>query len=204
MNDILTATIAAVIAAIGTISAAAIVEFIKQRRRSTGEVGSLVGSLLVTLVGLVVLFVIIGWLGVLLLRPTPSARILAPEDFDGATHVAAHTTILVEYNDVPGDHFIWVVVRDPKVRPMRLVYPQLSNGVPTPVQGTGRFEVTINLGGPNDALSPFNIEVLLLDAQANQTFLDYSAGCAGDGLCGGLKLQYPGAAILDFVTVVRE
>ncbi|MBL8093241.1 MAG: hypothetical protein JNL73_03655 [Anaerolineales bacterium] len=206
MDQILTAILVALIGAIATVAAAVVVEVIKHQHQAprTDQAGSLLGSIGFSVFGLIVLIGIVSWIGFLLLRPMPTAQILKPEDYNGVDALSSPSTILVEYTHIPSDHYIWVVVRDPRVRPMRMAYPQLSNGLPTPVQGDGRFETTISLGGPDDSHMPYNVVVMLLDEKANGAFLEYAQGCIEKHLCGGISLPYPGAEILDFVTIVRQ
>lgn len=208
MTQVLIPILVAVIGALGSIAAAVIGGIIGRvgetpRTRKRRRLGVLLRSIsIVFLVG--VLVGVVGFIAYILLQPTPRARIVKPEDYDRHTTVPVETKVVVEYNDIPSDRYIWVVVRIPTVRPMRLAYPQLLNGIPTPVTGSGSFETSVSLGGGADSGIPFNIVVLLLDGEANQAFKTYSKNCLDTGTCGGIALPYPGAEVLDFVTVIRE
>jgi hypothetical protein len=202
MTQVLIPILVAVIGALGTIAAAVIVEIIRQDGKTSRKYRRPV--VLLISVNIVLLVAVVGFIAYILLLPTPRARIVKPEDYDRHNTVPVESKVVVEYNDIPSDRYIWVVVRIPTVRPMWLAYPQLMDGIPTPVTGSGRFETSVNLGGGADSGIPFNIVVLLLDGEANQAFKTYSKNCLDTGGCSGIALPYPGVEVLDFVTVIRE
>ena len=141
------------------------------------------------------------------LTPTlyPHARIVEPEYCDGQT-VPTDVSVVAECHNIPQDRYVWVVVRVPKVKPTWLVYPQLQRGgKPTQVIGDGTFETTVKLGGDEDSGNPFNIVILLLNGEANRSFIEHAENCiAEETLCVGIPLPETGVEILDFVTVIRE
>lgn len=138
----------------------------------------------------------------------PSARITSPEYTDGP--VPVKTNVVTEYKHIPEGSFLWVAVRIPKVRPVWYVYPQLLDGIPEPVNGSGTLATNVQLGieGAQDSGEPFNIVILLLDEAAQGIFSSYAQGCIENptdpARCSGLSLPDAGVQILDFATVVRE
>jgi len=143
--------------------------------------------------------VIIGF--VLLTRPQPSASITKPTD---GQSVPIYAEVTVEYNNIPSDRHLWLVVRIPGIGPGWLIYPQLR-GADSFGTGKGVSSVTAAFGGNNDSGHPFNIVILLVDENANRQFVDYVNKCKLDSnLCTGMILPDKGVEILDFDTVSRE
>ncbi len=138
----------------------------------------------------------------------PTAHIVEPTFSDGAQPV--DITIIVEYDHIPSNKYLWVVVRIPKVEPApRWVYPQVLKGLPNPnvkVNEKDTFSIPAKLGdSQKDVGEPFNIVVLLLDEEANRSFVEYSNQCiSNNNLCLGRSIPETGAEILDFVTVIRK
>jgi hypothetical protein len=135
--------------------------------------------------------------------PGPLARILQPQ-FSAQPRTPSQVNVIVEYNNIPQDRYMWVVVRVPVVKPNWLVYPQMLDGVPPRVTGNGIFETRVGLGVQEDAGQPFNIVVLLLDEEAHSSFIAFADKCLVSGNCGGILLPDTGVQILDFTTVIRE
>jgi hypothetical protein len=133
--------------------------------------------------------------------PVPHARIVEPPD--GAT-LPSPTSVIIEYHDIPQDQYLWVVLRIPSVKPVWLVYPLLEEGVPEQAVGDGALATSAWIGGEQDSGKPFNIVVLLLDEEANGSFVEYANACIARGDCGGIPLPDTGVRILDFSTVTRE
>jgi hypothetical protein len=136
-----------------------------------------------------------------LVVPAPHARIIEPPD--GAT-LPSPTSVIVEYHDIPQDRYLWVVLRIPSVKPAWLVYPLLQEGIPEQAVGDGALVTSAWIGGEQDSGKPFNIVVLLLDEEANRSFIEYAEKCIAEGDCGGILLPDTGVHILDFNTVIRE
>jgi hypothetical protein len=204
MTQVLVPVVVAVIGALGSIIAAVIVELFKQRAKAKTRKVSWGFNVWLGAFSLLLLVGVVVFVSYILLLPTPRAQIVSPEDYNGKIAIPSDTKAVIDYKDIPGNRFVWVVVRVPSVRPMRLVYPQLINGIPTPVTGSGRFEISITLGTGTDVNLPYNIEVLLLDEVANQVFKNYSQTCLDTGTCNGLSFPSNGAEVLDFVTVIRK
>jgi hypothetical protein len=138
---------------------------------------------------------------VLLQKPHPRARISEPIDGQG---VPVHARVIIEYENIPPDRHLWVVVRVPKVGLPWLIYPQLQ-GREEPLVGDGMIETTAALGGDDDSGDPFNIVALLVNEEANRFFTAYANDCGRDpGLCNGMLLPDRGVEILDFNTMIRE
>jgi hypothetical protein len=133
--------------------------------------------------------------------PVPFARIVEPPD--GAT-LPSPTSVIVEYHDIPQDQYLWVVLRIPSVKPAWLVYPLLEEGIPEQALGNGALATSVWIGGDQDSGKPFNFVVLLLDEEANGSFVEYANACIAGGDCGGILLPDAGVRILDFNTVIRE
>ena len=188
--------VAAAIGAFGVIIASIITVTGKNLGIRSARVIGLVGIVLVTTA------VIIAYL--LLRAPSiPSAHIERPGYADGP--VPVQTSVVVKYEHIPKRRYLWVVVRVPEVKPDWVVFPQLLSGMPTPVEGTGTYETTIQLGdSQKDVGKPFNIVVLLLNDETNRSFVEYSKNCLNLGVCGGIQLPDSGAQILDFNTVTRK
>jgi len=136
-----------------------------------------------------------------LVVPAPHAHIVEPPD--GAT-LPSPTSVIVEYHDIPQDRYLWVVLRIPSVKPAWLVYPLLEEGIPEQAVGDGALATSVWLGGEQDSGKPFNVVVLLLDEEANRSFVEYANKCIAAGDCGGILLPDTGVRILDFNTVIRE
>jgi hypothetical protein len=138
----------------------------------------------------------------------PAARITSPVYPDGP--IPLQTKVRVQYDNIPVGKFLWVVVRVPKVQPLWHLYPQLLDGMPAAVEGSGMLERMVQLGkeGPEDSGEPFDIVVLLLDEAAQEVFYTYAQSCIDNPMdptrCSGLSLPDSGVQILDFATVVRE
>lgn len=135
--------------------------------------------------------------------PAPYARLLSPQ-YVAEQRVPTWVNAVVEYRNIPPTHYLWIVVRIPKVVPNWLVYPQIVNGVPRQVTGTGTFSTTVGFGTDADSGQLFNLVVLLLDAEANRSFVEYAALCQSKHMCGGIPLPDSGVTILDFNTLVRK
>jgi hypothetical protein len=133
--------------------------------------------------------------------PAPNAHIVEPPD--GAT-LPSPTSVIVEYHGIPQDHYLWVVLRIPSVKPAWLVYPLLQEGIPEQATGDGALATSAWIGGEQDSGKTFNIVVLLLDEEANGSFVEYANECTAGGNCGGILLPDTGVHILDFNTVIRE
>lgn len=194
MTDAWATIIAAAIAALGTIVAAivAVYRWPEKARRKAQVllVGLIVGAVVGALVGFV-----------LLQKPHPRARISEP--IDGQS-VPVHARVIIEYENIPPDRHLWVVVHIPKLRLPWLIYPQLQ-GRKKPLVGDGMIDITATLGGGSDSGDPFNIVALLVNEEANRFFTAYANDCARDpGLCNGMFLPDRGVVILDFNTVIRE
>jgi hypothetical protein len=86
---------------------------------------------------------------------------------------------MAEYKNIPEGSFLWVAVRIPKVRPAWYVYPQLLDGIPEPVNGSGTLVTNVQFGleDPQDSGEPFNIVILLLDEAAQAVFSTYAQSC---------------------------
>ncbi|MFN8493182.1 MAG: hypothetical protein U0350_36600 [Caldilineaceae bacterium] len=136
-------------------------------------------------------------------RPAPYARLIAPQ-FAAKQRVPMQATAVVEYRDIPPARYLWIVVRIPKVIPNWLVYPQVADGMPREVIGSGTFSTTVGLGTDADSGQLFNLVVLLLNAEANRSFVEYAALCQAKQSCGGIALPDSGVTILDFNTLIRE
>ncbi len=207
----MTQILSALIGALGAIIAALIVspslgKKLATRRRYRILVGSLSILLLVSLAGLI-------WI---LLLPSPQAHIVLPNE-SRDQRAPADVRVVVGYKDIPTyipiiseRRYVWVVVRIPGIpitsnTSTRLVYPQLpGNKLPPQVTGSGSIVTLVHLGGNQDSGTPFNILVLLLNEEANRSFIDYSNNCIQTNACGGIPLPDTGVEILDFVTVIRE
>jgi len=133
----------------------------------------------------------------------PSARIIEPQYTDGKG-LPPKVTAIVEYKNLPVNHYLWIVMRVPKVKPDWIVYPQMQMGIPGSVIEPYRLEIPVGLGNDTDSGQPFNIIVLLLNEEANQLFIEYATACEIEKKCGGLLLPPRGVNILDFNTVLRE
>lgn len=138
----------------------------------------------------------------LLTKPHPSASISEPTN---GQLVPIYAKVTFEYNHIPHDRHLWLVVRIPGIGSAPwLIYPQLQ-GMETIGTGNGVFKTTAAFGGDNDSGRPFNIVVLLVDENANLRFDDYANKCKLDSnLCNGMLLPDKGVEILDFDTVIRE
>ncbi len=133
--------------------------------------------------------------------PVTHARIVEPPD--GAT-LAPPISVIVEYHNIPQDRYLWTVIRIPSVKPAWLVYPLLEEGIPEQAVGDGALVTSAWIGGEQDSGKPFNVVVLLLDEEANGSFIEYAEKCIAGGDCGGILLPDTGVRILDFNTVIRE
>jgi hypothetical protein len=136
-----------------------------------------------------------------LTAPEPYARIVDPA---AGAILPAEATAIVEYSNMPGDRYLWVVLRVPGVGPTWHVYPQVGDAIGDPIVGHGVMAVPIFLGGKLDSGRPFDIVVLLLEEETHGLFAEYAALCTSEGECGGIQLPDTGARILDFATVIRE
>jgi hypothetical protein len=136
-----------------------------------------------------------------LTAPVPHARIVEPSD---GVISPPQSSVIVEYHDIPQDLYLWVVLRVPSVKPVWLVYPLLAEGVPEQAVGDGILATKAWIGGEQDSGKPFNIVVLLLDEEANGSFVEYAEKCIAEGDCGGILLPDTNVRILDFNTVIRE
>lgn len=139
--------------------------------------------------------------------PAPNARIIKPLHVFGQT-VPTDVETMIEYNNIPQDRYLWIVVRAPSVRP---IYPQLQDGIPPLLKDSGTYETTVQIGSPGDSGEPFNVVALLLDEQGHNSFIDYANKCIRDvNECVGIDLRDEialrdtGVVILDFTTVIRE
>ena len=137
----------------------------------------------------------------LLTKPHPSARISEPTN---GQLVPIYGKATFEYNNIPPDRHLWLVVRIPGVGSVPwLIYPQLQ-GMEAIAVGNGVFRTTAAFGGDKDSGRPFNVVVLLVDENANLRFVDYANKCKLDSnLCNGMILPDKGVEILDFDTVIR-
>jgi hypothetical protein len=133
--------------------------------------------------------------------PVPHARIVEPHD--GAT-LASPINVIVEYHNIPQDRYLWTAIRIPSVKPEWLVYPLLEENLPEQAVGDGALAISAWIGGEQDSGKPFNVVVLLLDKEANGSFVEYAEKCIAGGDCGGILLPDTGVRILDFNTVIRE
>lgn len=136
--------------------------------------------------------------------PRPWARITQPTD---GQRVPVNNPVLVEYNNLPAGHYLWVVVRIPRVQPVWWLYPQLLDGkIPTRTGPSGLLKTNAAFGGGReDSGIPFNLVVLLLNEQAQQAFANYANACGSvPQSCVGMPLPEGEIEILDFNTVVRE
>lgn len=141
--------------------------------------------------------------------PAPQARISEPIDNQ---RIPPNVKVIVEYKDIPHDRYLWVAVRIPDVRPpgpplTRWIYPQLQDGkVPPHLEGAGTFVIDAAFGGGSkDSGVPFNVLVLLVDANAQESFTEYAGHCGPfPATCLGMKLPDTGVEILDFSTVIRQ
>jgi len=192
MTDAWATIIAALITASGAMGAAIIAAYRwpEKPKAQVLLVGPIAGAVLGTLVALL-----------LLQRPHPQAHISEPIYGQG---VLVNARVSIEYENIPPDRHLWVVVRIPKVGLPRLIYPQLQDGG-GPLVGDGTLDTIVTLGGDADHGAPFNIVVLLVDEDANHFFTAYEKDCRSDeALCNGMSLPDRGVAILDFNTVIRE
>ncbi len=136
--------------------------------------------------------------------PPPSqAKISSPIDGE---RVSTNPEVVAEYKNIPNDHYLWVAVHIPKVRPTGLIYPQLKDmQLPPHLVGTGIYHTYAALGGKEDAGDPFNIIVLLADQAANDQITAYAKACSFmPNACTGMPLPETGIQILDFITVNRK
>ena len=198
MTDAWAKVIAAVITGGCTLAAAIIAGRIPSRERPRKAV-----VVPIVVAGLVV-GVLVGWLvgSVLLRRPTPCARISAPEDGDLIGHEAQ---AIVEYESIPRDRHLWLAVRVPGEGRAWYIYPQLPDEE-TEIRGEGTLVMTVSVhddedGDPYDA---FNVVVLLVTEEANSFFEEYANNCGSDAeRCVGMMVPSEGVEILDFTTVFR-
>jgi hypothetical protein len=136
--------------------------------------------------------------------PAPRAHISAPTDGQG---VPPNAEVVVEYSNIPQDHYLWVVVRIPSIHPKTWwIYPQLyENKVPSHWVGSGMLTTNAALGGPRDTGAPFNVVVLLVGQEANRSFVEYANHCGPvPTTCTGMPLPETEIEILDFTTVIRK
>jgi len=194
---IIASIITSVITALVTLSVVIINNSRRPHHEKTARVFGYVG---IGLIAGAAIGVIIGL--ILLARPHPSASISGPTN---GQFVPVYAEVTFEYNNIPRDRHLWLVVRIPGIGAVPwLIYPQVKNleGLGT---GNGIFKTTAAFGGGNDSGRPFNLVVLLVDENANPRFVDYADKCKLDeNLCNGMILPDKGVEILDFDTVIRE
>jgi len=128
----------------------------------------------------------------------PTAQIIEPKNGEA---IEMYTPFLMDYNNLPTNSYVWVVIQVPKYG---TAYLWDNDELKSRHNEAGAVNSPLLVGNSTSVGDVFNIIVLLVDEKVNFSFQEYQNQCRNIGQCNGILLPETGIQLLDFSTVTRK